>query len=58
MNIFKEKKVYHVPELCRIELDNEISLALASNPDPMGEPDWGAQNQKSLAPNPFKDQLG
>ena len=28
-------------------------LALASDSNPTGEPDWGAQNQNSFAPDPF-----
>ena len=57
MNINKEKKEYISPEICRIELDKEISLAMESAADPYGEPDW-SQNQNAIQPDPFKNQLG
>ena len=45
-----EKRIYLHPEITCIELDNEISLALESNP-PLG-PDEVVQSTQS---NPFKD---
>jgi hypothetical protein len=60
MNISKTKKVYIAPELIRIELDKEISLAMESDPNPYGEPggpEW-SQSQNGIAPDPFKTQLG
>jgi hypothetical protein len=32
MNTIIDKRVYSQPEIMRVELDNEISLALESNP--------------------------
>lgn len=57
MNIYK--KEYISPEICRIQLDNEISLALASteNINPSDEPNWSSQNQNNMPTNPFKNQL-
>lgn len=61
MNIFKNKKEYIAPELSRIELDKEISLAMESDPDPYGEPGgpgWVSQNQNGMTNDPFKNQMG
>lgn len=35
----QEKKVYASPEIVRVNLDNEISMALMSVPP--DDPDWG-----------------
>lgn len=40
----KEQKEYQTPQVSRIELDREISLQLASDTSPMGEPEWAAYN--------------
>lgn len=48
--IKSEKRIYSNPEIIIIELDNEISLALESNP-PLG-PDEVVQSTQI---NPFKD---
>lgn len=58
MNIYKEKKEYIAPEVICIKLDNEISLVMESDPNPSGEPGWGAQNQNGLVADPFKNQMG
>ncbi len=58
MNTINEiipKNIYSTPQIVRIQLDYEISLALASPPY---APGWG-QNlnaPKSLYNDPFKDQ--
>ena len=38
----KEQREYQSPQISRIELDREISLQLASDNSPMGEPEWAA----------------
>lgn len=38
----KQSKEYQSPQISRIELDREISLQLASDNSPMGEPEWAA----------------
>ena len=60
MKIYKEKKEYNSPEIHCIKLDNEISLALASDNDPSEEPDgplW-SQNQNGMQSDPFNNQMG
>ncbi len=47
-----EKRIYSIPEIACVELDNEISLALESNP-PLG-PD---ETFNSIQ-NPFKGDSG
>ena len=49
----KEKKTYSPPQIEMIKLDNEISLQLASDADPMGEPTWGKANQP-MSNDPYK----
>jgi hypothetical protein len=34
----KAKGIYHAPEIQNVKFDNEISLVLASDPNPMGDP--------------------
>jgi hypothetical protein len=50
LDIIKEKRMYVIPEIQLIKLDNEISLALASDVPPAG-PDEGA----SLTPDYFNN---
>lgn len=53
-HIIKEKKTYSPPQIEMIKLDNEISLQLASDDKPMGEPDdWGKANQP-MNNDPYK----
>jgi hypothetical protein len=40
----KTKRKYFKPEIELIRLDREISLQLASDANPEGEPDWSAVN--------------
>ncbi len=37
-----QQKEYQAPQISRIDLDREISLQLASDNSPMGEPEWAA----------------
>ena len=37
-----KKRIYSSPKIQLIVLDNEISLQLASDNSPMGEPNWAA----------------
>jgi hypothetical protein len=58
MNTQNEKRTYIAPIVHRITLDNEISLALESSPNPPWGPD-----ESSLAPeyfnnDPYKDNMG
>jgi hypothetical protein len=47
-----ELKTYSSPEVTKVELDNEISLQLTSDPTPFGEPDHWLQ-----APENFDNEL-
>jgi len=49
-----EKKVYCSPQIERIRLDNEISLALES---PASPPLW-SENQEHYTNDPFKTDIG
>jgi len=43
------KKTYQLPQVSRVELDNEISLTLDSFVSPMGEPDaLGMQSSETF----------
>jgi hypothetical protein len=55
----KKKENYYSPEIELIRLDNDISLQLASDADPMGEPiDWEVSATKDYFSNdPMNDQL-
>jgi len=51
------KKTYKAPQIELIKLDNEISLALASDTPPVG-PDEGAFNApQQFNSEPFRDNL-
>ena len=50
----KEKKTYSPPQIEIIKLDNEISLQLASDDKPMGEPEWGAKANQPMSNDPYK----
>ena len=51
----KTKQVYITPEIELIRLDNEISLQLASDVDPMGEPDWSSKADDSFLNDPMQE---
>lgn len=51
------KKTYFSPQVVRIQLDNEISLVLASDADPGVEPDWSKVNENNNN-DPFKTNIG
>ena len=53
VDIITEKKFYSPPHIELIRLDNEISLQLASDADPMGEPTCGKANQP-MSNDPYK----
>jgi len=55
----RKKKAYFSPQIERIGLDNEISLALESNPaSGPGEPGYGTYTPDILNNDPFKVNLG
>lgn len=61
MKMTNNRKTYTSPFLQRIELDFEISLVLASDISPTGEPDdgpWAVNTQQGATHNIFKNQLG
>lgn len=49
----REKKTWISPQIKMIVLDNEISLQLASDTEPMGEPNWTKANQHATN-DPYK----
>ncbi len=51
-NIMAKKRTYSTPDVLCIKLDNEISLALASDPSPEGDPDFLSQHFNN---DPYKD---
>jgi hypothetical protein len=46
-------KTYSSPEVTKVELDSEISLQLASDPTPFGEPDHWLQSPENLSNDPL-----
>lgn len=50
------KRIYISPEIVSIELDNDISLALESNP-PLG-PEESMNHYDNFNSDPLKTQLG
>ncbi len=52
--IASSTKTYIQPSITRIGLDNEISLVLASDVDPMGEPTNPGWSQNDIKSDPFK----
>jgi len=50
----KQIKPYESPEIALVLLDHEISLQLASDPDPMGEPDWTSKAQDNFTSDPYQ----
>lgn len=51
-----EKRIYFIPEIVCIELDNEIALALESNP-PEGPGEGASLAPEYMNNNPFKTEL-
>lgn len=47
----KSKMKYSDPEIVKISLDNAIALQLASDADPLGEPDWVLTTHASYVQN-------
>ena len=56
-NKITEKRSYFPPLVEKIELDNEISLALESSP-PLGPNEGAYLSPDYLGNNPFKGNLG
>ncbi|NCB69903.1 MAG: hypothetical protein EOM47_13810 [Bacteroidia bacterium] len=57
-DISTERKKYEAPEIMVVKLDTAISLEMASDPDPFGEPEWPEYSQNSIAPDPWRSNLG
>ena len=57
-DISTERKRYEAPEITVVKLDTAISLEMASDPDPFGEPEDWPYSQNSIAPDPWKGNLG
>jgi len=57
INIMAKKRTYITPDVLCIKLDNEISLALASDPSPEGDPTFSS-NQHLFNNDPFKSNIG
>lgn len=56
MEITEIKNIYITPGIELIVLDNDISLAMESDNNPMTEPiDWGNNNNQDINPDPFKN---
>ena len=53
MSIKTKRKDYFAPVLQVVELDQEISLALESDANPEGEPDWLGSNE-NFDTDPYK----
>lgn len=61
MNIESDKlKKYTDPIIQQIDLDNQIALAMESNPTPEGDPsNWGVSyNGRTELGDPFKNLAG
>lgn len=56
-NIMAEKRAYSAPVVQCIKLDNEISLALESDPNPDLDPNFSSA-PKYFNNDPFKTNLG
>jgi hypothetical protein len=52
-NEYKQKQNYSPPKIEYIKLDNEISLVLQSNENPMEEPNWSKVPEYSNC-DPYK----
>lgn len=53
-----ERKNYEAPEIQVVKLDTEISLQMASDPNPLEEPEDWSYNPNSIASDPWKGNLG
>ena len=52
-----EKRMYNSPKIVRVELDNEISLALESSP-PEGPGEGASLTPEYLNIDPFRNNMG
>lgn len=58
-NSTSQKRVYFSPQICRVKLDNEISLILESAGSDPGEPGVTSMLvQERFNSDPFKTNLG
>lgn len=57
-DINTERKKYEAPEIQVVKLDTEISLQMASDPNPLEEPEDWSYNPNSIASDPWKGNLG
>ena len=57
-DISTERKKYEAPEIMVVKLDTAISLEMASDPDPLGEPEDWPYSKNSIAPDPWRSNLG
>lgn len=57
-DISTERKNYEAPEITVVKLDTAISLEMASDPNPLEEPDNWSYNSNHIAPDPWKGNLG
>jgi len=53
----KSKGIYSTPEILKVKLDNDISLILASDINPMGDPSFTMTLGEELLQSPM-DQIG
>ena len=53
----KEKRMYSIPEIQSIKLDNEISLALESSP-PEGPGEGTSMTPKYFHYDPYRNNMG
>ena len=57
-NISTERKKYEAPEIMVVKLDTAISLEMAPDPDPLGEPEDWPYSKNSIPPDPWRSNLG
>lgn len=51
----KTKQTYIYPEIELISMDNDISLQLASDPEPQGEPNWSNNSTDYFTSDPMQE---
>lgn len=53
----KTNHPYSSPEIERIQLDSTISLQMASDADPMEEPDWASRINETHTSDPMQPPI-
>ncbi|MCE1156618.1 MAG: hypothetical protein LWW91_10940 [Bacteroidales bacterium] len=53
MNEYRNNR-YERPEITQVQLDLEISLQLASDVNPMEEPDWTSKAPENFTNDPYQ----